>query len=173
MLGKALAVISLPLFSANVLLVGAATRRLPQDLGLLLALASNVACTGVVVMAQYLLAESMPPLEWDALWFSPSGAADLPPRALVLLPVGDAIRATRALHVTNPVFAALAAWVLLGEALPPLALLCGSAVMAGVYLTSRPARRPEAAQALPGHSPCRGPRWGWRCSALLCTGWAT
>ena len=40
-LGEALAVASLLLFSANVLLVGTAGRRVPQDLGFLLALASG------------------------------------------------------------------------------------------------------------------------------------
>jgi drug/metabolite transporter (DMT)-like permease len=155
-LGEALAVVSLLLFSANVFMVGAATRRLRQDLGFLLALVSNVVCAGVVVLAQYVLAESMPPFEWDALaLFALGGLLTSYLGRWFFFRSVTAIGPTRAsaLQITNPVFAALAAWVVLGEALPPLALIFGSAVLAGLYMTSRPAGRPTAARLLPGHTP--------------------
>src|SRR5690606_7183453 len=66
-LGELLAIASLLLFSANVLVVGPAARRLPQDLGFLLALASNVILGAVVVACQYVLDGPGAPLEWDAV----------------------------------------------------------------------------------------------------------
>lgn len=153
MLGEALAIGSLVLFGANVFVVGAASRRVPQDVGFLLGLASNVGLASLVVLGQYLMVgRSMAPPEWDALGFFALGG-------LLTSYVGrwfffrsvHTIGATRAsaLQVTNPVFAALAAWVLLGEALPPSAILAGGAVLLGLYLTSRPAGRPAEA-AVPG-----------------------
>lgn len=155
MLGEALAVVSLLLFSANVFMVGAAARRLRQDLGFLLALVSNVVCAGVVVLAQYVLAESMPPFEWDALaLFALGGLLTSYLGRWFFFRSVTAIGPTRAsaFQITNPVFAALTAWAFLGEALPPIAVLSGSAVLAGLYLTSRPAPRPDGAPSLPGHA---------------------
>ena len=67
-IGELLALVSLLLFSSNALLLGPAIRRLPQDLGFLVALASNVAVGVVVVLGQYLLFGAGAPLEWDAFW---------------------------------------------------------------------------------------------------------
>ncbi|RZU30844.1 DMT family transporter [Blastococcus saxobsidens] len=153
-MGEALAVSSLFLFSANVLLVGAAGRRLPQDLGFLLGLLSNVGCGGVVVLGQYLVAgESMPPPEWDALGvFAVGGLLTSYLGRWFFFRSVRTIGPTRAsaLQITNPLFAALAAWVLLGQALPPSAVLAGTAVLAGLYLTSRPSGRPATDAAVPG-----------------------
>jgi drug/metabolite transporter (DMT)-like permease len=142
--GEALAVASLLLFSANVLLLGSASRRVPQDLGFLLALAANVGFAGLVLAGQRLVVGG--PFEPD-------------PAALGLFALGGLLtswlgrwfyfRSVRtigptrasALQISNPVFAALAGLLLLGEALPPQALLCGAVVLAGLYLTSRPTRR--------------------------------
>lgn len=145
---------SLALFSANVLLVGAATQRLSQDLGFLLALVSNVACAGLVVLGQYVFARgSMPPPEWDALaWFAVGGLLTSYLGRWFFFRSVTVIGPTRAsaLQITNPVFAALAAWVVLGESLPPVAAICGAAVLAGLYLTSRPTTRAGVVTTMPG-----------------------
>ena len=144
--GELLAVGSLLLFSANVLMVGTMTRRVPQDLGFLIALVGNVAFAGLVVLGQYLVGgEDLAP-EWDAFGlFVVGGLLTSYLGRWFFLRAVTTIGPTRAtaLQITNPVFAALAAWALLGEALPPVALLCGLAVLAGLYLTSRPAGRPD------------------------------
>lgn len=154
LIGEFLAVASLLLFSANVLVVGPAARRLSQDLGFLLALTSNVVLGAAVVAGLYVLTGPFAPLEWDAAgmfavgglltsylgrWFYTRS----------LLSIGP----TRAgaVQLTNPFFAAVAGWILLGEALGPVAVLCGFAVLAGVYLTSRPARAGRAIQTGIGH----------------------
>ncbi|GAB3353800.1 EamA family transporter [Modestobacter lapidis] len=144
LLGELLAVASLLLFSANVLLVGPATRRLPRDLGFLLVLASNVGFAAVVVLGQYLLGNLDGSLEWDALGlFAAGGLLTSYLGRWFFLRAVTTIGPTRAsaLQITNPVFAAVAAWLLLGEALPPIAVLCGFAVLAGLYLTSRSSGR--------------------------------
>lgn len=139
LLGEALAVASMLLFSANVLLVGPAARRLSPDLGFLLALVANVGLAAVVVLGQYLL-DPPAPAEWDALGlFAAGGLLTSYLGRWFFVRSVTTIGPTRAsaLQITNPVFAALAAWLLLGEALPPLAVVYGLAVLAGLYLASR------------------------------------
>lgn len=147
MLGELLAVASLLLFSGNVLAVGAAARRLSQDLGFLLALVCNVALAAVVVLGQYLLDRPDQRPEWDALaLFAIGGLLTSYLGRWFFVRTVTTIGPTRAsaLQITNPVFAALAAWVLLDEALPPLAVLCGLSVLAGLYLTSRRTAHPRS-----------------------------
>ena len=140
-IGELLAIGALLLFSSNALLVGPAIRRLPQDLGFLISLASNVVLASAVVLGQYLLlgGPGSPP-EWDAVgmfvvgglltsylgrWFWTRSIATIGPT-----------RAS-AIQVTNPFFAAVFAWILLDESLPPVAILCGLAILVGLNLTSR------------------------------------
>ncbi len=152
LLGELLAVASLLLFSVNVLLVGPSARRLSQDLGFLLALASNVAVGIVLVAAQYLLAPPADP-EWDALGlFAVGGLLTSYLGRWFFTRTVTTIGPTRAsaLQITNPVFAALAAWLLLGEALTPAVLASGVAVLAGLYLTSRRAGTDGRDPLLPG-----------------------
>jgi drug/metabolite transporter (DMT)-like permease len=142
LIGELLAIASLLLFSANALIVGSAVRRVPQDLGFLLGLTSNVVLGTVVVAGLYLFGGDQPPLEWDAVgMFAVGGLLTsylgrwFYTRSLIT------IGPTRAssVQLTNPFFAAVAAWVLLGEALGPVAAVSALAVVAGVYLTSRAA----------------------------------
>src|SRR4051812_27928036 len=65
-IGELLAVGSLLLFSANVLMVGAMTRRVPQDLGFLIALVGNVMFAALVVLGQYVVIGEGRAPEWDA-----------------------------------------------------------------------------------------------------------
>jgi drug/metabolite transporter (DMT)-like permease len=152
--GELLAVASLLLFSANVLLVGAATRRVPQDLGFLLALGSNVGFAGLVVLGQSVLGgQSLSP-EWDALaLFAVGGLLTSYLGRWFFFRSVTTIGPTRAsaLQITNPLFAALAAWVLLGEELRPVAVLCGLAVLAGLFLTSRRPGRSGGDRRTTGH----------------------
>lgn len=145
LLGELLAVGSLLLFSANVLVVGPAARRVSQDLGFLLALATNVVLAAVAVLGQYLFLRPDQPPEWDALGlFAVGGLLTSYLGRWFFMRTVTTIGPTRAsaLQITNPFFAALAAWVLLDEALPPLAVLFGLAVLAGLYLTSQRIPRP-------------------------------
>jgi drug/metabolite transporter (DMT)-like permease len=144
-LGEGLAVASLLLFSANVLLVGVAGRRVPQDLGFLLALTSNVVFAGLVLAGQRVLVGGAFEPDWRALGlFAVGGLLTSWLGRWFFFRSVRTIGPTRAsaLQITNPVFAAGAALLLLGEALPPQAVLCGAVVLAGLYLTSRPTRRP-------------------------------
>jgi drug/metabolite transporter (DMT)-like permease len=148
--GELLAVVSLLLFSSNALLVGPAIRRLSQDLGFLLALVSNVALASVVVLVQYALGGPGSPPEWDAIgmfavgglltsylgrWFWTRSIATIGPT-----------RAS-AVQITNPFFAAVFAWFLLDETLPPVAILCLLAILVGLNLTSRRRKDPDTDSA--------------------------
>ena len=151
--GELLAVTSLVLFSSNALLVGPAIKRLSQDLGFLLALASNVSLAALVVLGQYaLLGGPGSPPEWDAIgmfavgglltsylgrWFWTRSIATIGPT-----------RAS-AVQITNPLFAAVFAWILLDEALPPVAVLCLLSVLVGLNFTSYRRRDPELRPANP------------------------
>ncbi|MDK3255453.1 EamA family transporter [Blastococcus capsensis] len=154
MLGELLAVAALLLFSANVLMVGTMTRRVPQDLGFLIALVGNVVFAALIVLGQYMLSgEELSP-EWDAVGlFVVGGLLTSYLGRWFFLRAVMTIGPTRAtaLQITNPVFAALAAWALLGEALSPVAILCGLAVLAGLYLTSRKTDRLSRVSPRPGN----------------------
>ncbi|MFP5335871.1 MAG: EamA family transporter [Actinomycetes bacterium] len=146
--GELLAIAALLLFSMNALVVGPAIRRLPQDLGFLVSLASNVVFASTVVLGQYLVLGgpgSAP--EWDAIGMFAVGGVltSYLGRWFWTKSIG-AIGPTRAsaIQVTNPFFAAVFAWILLDESLPPVAILCGLAVLVGLNLTAR--RRLAAGQ---------------------------
>lgn len=139
-MGELLAVTSCLLFSVNVLIIGPAAQRLSQDLGFLLALACNVAVAAVVVAVQYAVSDPGP-VHWGALGlFALGGLMTSYLGRWFLLRSVTTIGPTRAsaLQSTNPIFTGLAAWLILGETLPPEAVLCGITVLAGLYLTSRP-----------------------------------
>ncbi|GAB4079127.1 DMT family transporter [Modestobacter muralis] len=138
--GELLALVSLLLFSANALLIGPAVRRLPQDLGFLLGLTSNVVVAALLVLGQYALGGPGSPPEWDAIalfalgglltsylgrWFWTKSIATIGPT-----------RAS-AIQVSNPFFAAVAGWFLLDDRLPLVAVVYGLAVFVGLNLASR------------------------------------
>ncbi|MHA6631645.1 DMT family transporter [Pseudonocardia sichuanensis] len=139
-LGEILAVAALLLFSANMLLVGPAGRQLPQDLGFLLALASNVGFAALLAVGVHALGSRPFEPEWDAVaLFAGGGLLTSYVGRWFLFRSVRTIGPTRAstLNITNPAFTALAAWLLLGEMLPPAALAGASAVLVGLYLTTR------------------------------------
>ena len=142
-MGEALAVAALLLFSANVLVITAASPRLGQETGFLLALVANVGVAALMLAGQ-------------ALLLRPPGRVHL--SALALFAVGGLLTSllgrraffhsiatigpTRAstLQTTNPVFAALGGWLLLGQALSPRALVAGMVVLVGLLLVARDPR---------------------------------
>ena len=157
--GELLAILALLLFSGNALLVGPAIRRVSQDLGFLVSLASNVVLASLVVLAQYVvLGGPGSPPEWDAIGMFAVGGLLTSylgrwfwTRSIVRI---GPTRAS-AIQVTNPFFAGLFAWILLDESLPPVAILCGLAVLAGLKLASRrragaePLRAERAGRSFP------------------------
>ena len=140
LLGDLLAVAALLGFSANVLLVNVSSRRLKQEVGFLVALGTNVLFAGVLVIGQYaVLGQPFRPVVRAIAWFVLGGLlTSYLGRWCFFLSVRN-IGPTRAssLQITNPVFAAVAAWVFLGEALPPLAAVFVLTVVGGLWLTSR------------------------------------
>jgi drug/metabolite transporter (DMT)-like permease len=150
LLGELLAVAALLCFSGNVLLVNVSSRRLKQEVGFLLALGTNVAFAGLLALGQYtVLGHPFRP-DWSAIgWFAVGGLlTSYLGRWCFFLSVRN-IGPTRAssLQITNPMFAAAAAWVFLGEALPPLAVVFVLEVVGGLWLTTRV--RATAAEPVP------------------------
>ena len=140
LLGELLALGALLCFSGNVLLVNISSRRLKQEVGFLLALGTNVLFAGLLVVGQYVLLGQPFRPQWPAIgWFVLGGLlTSYLGRWCFFLSVRN-IGPTRAssLQITNPVFAAAAAWLFLGEALPPVAILFVLAVVGGLWLTTR------------------------------------
>lgn len=172
LLGELLALGALLGFSGNVLLVNSSSRRLKQEIGFLLALGTNVLFAGLLVIVQYVVLGQPFRPEWPAIgWFVLGGLlTSYLGRWCFFLSVRN-IGPTRAssLQITNPVFAAAAAWIFLGEALPPLAIVFVLVVVGGLWLTTRgrsPAPEPvpvavggtdepARAAAVPGRTPPR------------------
>lgn len=146
-MGELLAVLALLLFSANVLVVAAATPRLGQGTGFLLALLSNVGGGLVLLAGQLLLTGAPNAVRPGALGLFAVGGlltSYLGRRAFFssIARIGPTRAST--LQVTNPVFAALAAWLFLGEALSVSAWSAGGVVVFGLVLV---VRRPVARQS--------------------------
>lgn len=149
-MGEALAVASLLLFSANVLVVSGASPRLGQRTGFLLALLANVGVALVLLAGQALLFGVPGPVQFPALALFAVGGllTSFLGRRAYFRSIAD-IGPTRAstLQTTNPVFAALGGWLLLGQRLSPGALGAGAAVVVGLLLVTRDpgaTRRPAA-----------------------------
>lgn len=145
-MGEGLALLALLLFSTNVLVVKVASPRLGQDVGFLLALGSNVVFAALLFGAERLVRDEPFVVEWDAFAAFAIGGlftAYLGRRLFFrsVQTVGPS-RAS-ALQITNPVFAAVIGWVLLGESLGVAGVVFVLLVIGGLYLTSQvPARIP-------------------------------
>ncbi|SDP13255.1 EamA-like transporter family protein [Klenkia soli] len=139
-MGEALAVASLLLFSANVLLVPVASARLDQAPGFALALLANVLGAAVLLGAQAALTGPPSRVDWPALGLFALGGllTSFLGRRTFFRSI-TAIGPTRAatLQTTNPAFAALGGWLLLGQALAPPAVLAGALVLVGLVLVTR------------------------------------
>lgn len=148
-MGEALALIALLLFSANALLVSIVSPRLGQDIGFLLALGTNVAFAGLLLLGQWAFVARPSEVDWSALALFAVGGffTTYLGRRLFFLTV-QSIGPSRAtsLQITNPAWAGLISWVFLGETLGPAAVAFVLAVVVGLWLTTR-IRRPAAVPA--------------------------
>lgn len=144
-LGEALALGALLLFSANVFVVGAAERRVPQRLGFAFGLGSNVILALLLLMAQLGIDQrSVGSFEWDALaLFVLGGLLTSYLGRWFFFRSVRTVGATRssAIQITNPAFAALIGWIFLDEALASPAIGSGLLVLTGLLLTTRPSGR--------------------------------
>lgn len=142
-MGSVLAVLALALFSANVFVVRSASVRLDQQVGFLVALVANVVFAAGLFGAD--LARRAGGFTWDmrAFWtFALAGvlASYLGRRGFFRSVETLGPSRASAVQITSPVFAAVLAWVLIGEALGLLDVLLIAMVISGLYLTTLPAR---------------------------------
>jgi drug/metabolite transporter (DMT)-like permease len=138
--GDVLALGALLLFSVNAFVVRAASARLEQGLGFLVALVANVGFAALVVGCQLLVDGAVPRPSFSAfMLFLAAGVLSsyLGRRGYFrsVQTMGPS-RAT-AVQVTNPVFALVFAWVLLDEHLAGRDLLAMGVVVGGLFLTSQ------------------------------------
>ena len=156
-MGEALALLSLLLFSTNVLVVKVASQRLGQDVGFLLALGSNVVFAALLFSRERLVATDPFVVEWDAsAAFAIGGLFTTYLGRRLFFRSVHTIGPSRAaaLQITNPVFAALIGWLLLGESLGSTGMLFVLLVIGGLYLTSWvPTRAPAPVPAAAGDMP--------------------
>ena len=148
-MGEALAVLTLLLFSANAFLVRAASRRLDQSLGFLIALVANIGSAAVAVLAQMLISGGIGRAPWSAVVLFLLGGllANYLGRRGYFRSV-QALGPSRAaaIQVTNPAFAVTFAWGLLRETISVIDLLAIGAVLGGLVLTShKPGTDPTVA----------------------------
>lgn len=139
-MGEALSLLALLLFSANALLVSVVSPRLGQEIGFLLALGTNVLFSGLLVVVQHVGLSRPLGWQWRELGLFAVGGffTSYLGRRLFFLSV-QSIGPSRAssLQITNPVFAGVISWIVLGETLGVSAIGSIAAVMVGLYLTTR------------------------------------
>lgn len=155
-MGEALALLSLVLFSTNVLLVGAISSRLGQEIGFLLALGTNVLFSGVLALGFHLVTAQRFAVEWDAFAMFAIGGlftSYLGRRLFFLSVQSMGPSRASALQITNPVFAGIISWVFLGESLGVWAIVFIAAVLGGLYLTTRVRVQPVRVLVAPGDGP--------------------
>ena len=139
-MGEALALLSLLLFSTNVLVVKIASPRLGQDVGFLLALGSNVVFAALLFGGERLVRADPFVVEWDAFAaFAVGGLFTAYLGRRLFFRTVQTVGPSRAsaLQITNPVFAALIGWVLLGESLGWTGVLFVLLIIGGLFLTSQ------------------------------------
>ncbi|WP_225753460.1 DMT family transporter [Actinotalea sp. Marseille-Q4924] len=152
-MGDALALGALLMFSCNSFVVRAATHRLDQRIGFLVALAANVVVAGLAALVQLAVRGGFSPVVWSAvLWFVLAGlfASYLGRRGYFRSVQTMGPSRAAAVQVINPAFAALFAWVLLREGLGRVDLASMVVIIVGLLLTNRV---PRSADALAARGP--------------------
>lgn len=144
-MGSLLAVLALALFSANVFVVRSASSRLDQQLGFFVALLANVVFGALLFIADLARRADGFGVDMGALWtFALAGilASYLGRRGFFRSVETLGPSRASAVQITNPVFAAVLAWALIGESLlfGDVALI--AVVLCGLYLTTLPAQEP-------------------------------
>lgn len=155
-MGSLLALLALALFSANIFVVRSASVRLDQQLGFLVALVANVAFGALLFGADLAGRTGGFSVDMGALWtFAVAGvfASYLGRRGFFRSVQTLGPSRASAVQITNPVFAAVLAWLLIGESLAFLELVLIAIVICGLYLTTLPPREEQA-----GRLPARGRR---------------
>jgi drug/metabolite transporter (DMT)-like permease len=149
-LGSLLAILALGLFSANVFVVRSASARLDQRLGFLVALLANVLFGALVLGVDLARRSEGLALHWGALGtFAVAGvlASYLGRRGFFRSVEDLGPSRASAIQVTSPMFAAVLAWLLIGEALDGIEVALIALVLCGLYLTILPASQQQAAVA--------------------------
>lgn len=139
-MGDALALLALALFSCNAFVVRAAARRIDQRLGFLVALAANVVFAAGAVLAHTAVRDGLPPFRWEAVGlFLLAGVLStyLGRRGYFRSVQTMGPSRAAAVQATNPVFAFLFAWVILGQGLSAGDAAAMVLVVIGLYLTSK------------------------------------
>ena len=137
-MGDLLALGALALFSCNAFIVRAASARLEQGLGFLIALAANVLVAGLAVLTQVVLSGVTPAVGSAVVLFAVAGVLSsyLGRRGYFRSVETMGPSRAAAVQVTNPVFALLFAWAFLGQTLGAVALAGLAVAVLGLYLTS-------------------------------------
>lgn len=138
-MGDALALGALAFFSCNVFIVRAASARIEQGLGFLIALAGNVVVAGLAVLGHVLVSGVRPATGSAVLLFMVGGLLSSYLGRRGYFRSVETMGPSRAagVQVTNPVFALLFAWLFLQETLSPVALGALAVVVLGLWLTSQ------------------------------------
>lgn len=139
-MGSLLALSALVLFASNAFIVRAASRRLEQGLGFLIVLTANVAFSGLFALALVIARGgiSRPPVSAVVLFLTAGVLSTYLGRRGYFKSV-ELMGPSRAsaVQVTNPVFAAAFAWVLLDERLGLLDVVSMAVVLVGLLLSSQ------------------------------------
>jgi drug/metabolite transporter (DMT)-like permease len=138
-MGDALALGALGLFSCNAFIVRAASARLEQGLGFLIALAANVVVAGLAVLLHAVVSGLTPAVGSAVLWFMVAGilSSYLGRRGYFRSVQTMGPSRAAAVQASNPVFALLFAWGFLHETLELIALAGLAVSVLGLYLTSQ------------------------------------
>ncbi|MGH3588390.1 MAG: EamA family transporter [Pseudonocardia sp.] len=150
-MGHLLAVLALLLFSANVFAVRAASARLTQQLGFLVALLANVLFGAVLFVVDLLTRSTDFVFNPSAFWvFALAGvfASYLGRRGFFQSVETIGPSRASAIQITNPVFAAVLAWIWLGETLGLADVVLITLVLVGLYLTTGKPSTRSGARAL-------------------------
>lgn len=139
-MGNALALTALVLFACNAFVVRAASQRLEQGLGFLVVLAANVAFSALATVTVLIIRGGLPRPSWSAVvLFLVGGVLSTYLGRRGYFRSVELMGPSRAasVQVTNPVFAAVFAWALLGERLRLWDALAMAVVVVGLLLTSQ------------------------------------
>jgi drug/metabolite transporter (DMT)-like permease len=137
--GELLAVLALMLFSANVFAVRMASTHLAQDIGFMVALGANVLFGAVLFGVDLLLRTGGFRFDpWGATMFALAGicASYLGRRGFFASVQTLGPSRASAVQITNPVFAAVFAWALLGERLGGWEIVLMAVALTGLLLAS-------------------------------------
>jgi len=161
--GELLAVLALLLFSANVFAVRMASTRLAQDVGFMIALGANVVFGVVLIGVDLILREDGFRFDpWGVIMFALGGvcASYLGRRGFFASVQTLGPSRASAIQITNPVFAAVFAWALLGERLGGLEIVLMVVTLTGLLVSSlRPGDDVSVSSLLPMRSERIGALW--------------